>query len=388
MRIAGMPDYDADTLSRLAAQDAKIAQVFARHNYARIEPPIVEPADVFLEQSGEDTRRHLYVFDDAAGAELCLRPDLTIPACRMYLRSKPKTRTARLSYNGPAFRYDASNGQPNQYLQAGVECLGVTDAARSDAEVLALTLQAIEAAGLRRYRVQIGDLGLFFGLIDKLDLPQRWREQLKHQFWRPDYFRTLLLRLSKGSPQKRNALLSSVKGLNAKQAETAVTEILRNAGIPQTGGRSVSEITGRLMQQAWDAQTGGLSKQTVAVLDGFFKINGAPDVAVKQIRALAKSARVSLDDELAVFERRLELLRAQNIDTAAFRYAGQFGRTLEYYTGFVFDVTTARKSGALQIAGGGRYDRLLKRLGAARDIPAVGSAIRTEWLLAASRSRL
>ncbi len=386
MRIAGMPDYDADTLAQLAAQDVKIARVFARHNYIRIEPPIVEPADVFLEQSGEDTRRHLYVFDDAAGNELCLRPDLTIPACRMYLRGKQRAGAARLSYNGPAFRYDPT-GEPNQFLQAGVECLGMADAPRADAEVLALTLQAIEAAGLRRYNVQIGDLGLFFGLIDRLDLPPRWRAQLKHQFWRPDYFRALVTRLANGGTQTRNALVMRVGGLNEKQAQAAVAGILAGMSAPLTGGRSVAEIAERLMQQAWDAQTGGLSREIVSVLDAFFKINGAPDTAIRQIRDLAKSVKISLKPEIATFERRLELLRKQKIDTGKFQYAGQFGRTLEYYTGFVFDVTAMRKGDSLQIAGGGRYDRLLKRLGAARDIPAVGSAIRTEWLLAARGDR-
>ncbi|HAM46807.1 MAG TPA: ATP phosphoribosyltransferase regulatory subunit, partial [Alphaproteobacteria bacterium] len=81
-----MPDYDAAALAKLRAQDAEIAAVFDAHGYDFIEPPILEPADVFLEQSGEDIRRRIYAFNDASGQELCLRPELTIPACRMYLR--------------------------------------------------------------------------------------------------------------------------------------------------------------------------------------------------------------------------------------------------------------------------------------------------------------
>lgn len=387
MRIAGMPDYDANTLLRLAAQDGKIAAVFERHNYTRIEPPIIEPADVFVEQSGEDTRRHLYVFNDPAGRELCLRPDLTIPACRMYLRGAKSRGPARLSYNGPAFRLqETGSGQPHQFLQAGVECLGVADAAAADAEVLALTLQGIEAAGLGRYSVLIGDLGLFFGLIDRLELPQRWRERLKHQFWRPEYLRALLSRFGAKTAQP-SALLASLEGLAPKRAQAVVEDVLRMSGIPASGGRSIAEIAERLSQQAADAHAGGISPEIIGVINAFFKINGAPDAAVKQIRALAKSARISMHDEIGTFERRLKLLRAQNIDTDNFQYAGRFGRTLEYYTGFVFEVSASNTRGVTQIAGGGRYDRLLRRLGAPRDIRAVGSAIRTEWLLAATGGR-
>lgn len=388
MRIAGMPDYDTGTLARLGAQDAKIAPVFERHGYARIEPPVIEPADVFLEQSGEDIRRRLYVFNDPSGAELCLRPDLTIPACRMYLRGAHKRGPARLWYNGPAFRFQAGGEGlwPNQFLQTGVECLGVTDAAKADAEVLSLTLQAVAAAGLKNFEVHIGDLGLFFGLIDKLDIPARWRERLKHQFWRPDYFRTLLSRLAKGGAngaEQRGTFLATLNGLNARQVRASVEEMLRLSGISSTGGRSIDEIAARLMQQAADAQAGGLSQDIIDLLNGFFRVSGTPEAAVKKIRVLTKEARISLKDEIEVFEQRLELLRVQNIDTSKFRYAAQFGRTLEYYTGFVFELRAPRMGEHAQIAGGGRYDHLLKRLGAAREIPAVGSAIRTEWLLEA-----
>lgn len=387
MRLAGMPDYDTATLDRLGAQEARIAPVFERHGYARIEPPVIEPADVFLELSGEEIRRRLYVFNDPSGAELCLRPELTIPACRMYLRGRKKRGAARLWYNGPAFRFQPPGSvRPNQFLQAGVECLGAGDTVQADVEVLSLGLQAVQAAGLERFDVQIGDLGLFFGLIDKLDMPERWRQRLKQQFWRPEYFRTLLNRLAKGGANgagQRGVFLATLKGLNARQVHASVEEMLRLSGISSTGGRGIDEIAARLMQQVEDAQAGGLSPEVIGLLDGFFRISGAPEPAMRKIRALAGAARISLKDEIGAFEQRLELLRRQNIDTAKFHYVAQFGRSLEYYTGFVFELRAPQLGEHAQIAGGGRYDRLLKRLGAAREIPAVGCAIRTEWLLEA-----
>ena len=61
--------------------DAIVALIalFEREGYARIEPPVLQPADVFIDLSGEDIRRRMFVTQDAAGAELCLRPEYTIP---------------------------------------------------------------------------------------------------------------------------------------------------------------------------------------------------------------------------------------------------------------------------------------------------------------------
>ena len=66
-------------------------------------------------------------------------------------------------------------------------------------------------------------------------------------------------------------------------------------------------------------------------------------------------------------------------------FAARFGRNMEYYTGFVFELWSRDAEGAVQIAGGGRYDTLLEALGAKRAIPAIGCALRTERVLAARR---
>jgi len=66
-------------------------------------------------------------------------------------------------------------------------------------------------------------------------------------------------------------------------------------------------------------------------------------------------------------------------------FSVRFGRNLDYYTGFVFELWTRDAEGPVQVAGGGRYDTLLEQLGAKRSIPAIGVAIRTERVLAAQR---
>ena len=81
--------------------------------------------------------------------------------------------------------------------------------------------------------------------------------------------------------------------------------------------------------------------------------------------------------------RRFERLAKSGIDLGRATFATEFGRSLEYYSGLVFQIEVAGIDEA--IAGGGRYDGLLAYLGAPREVPAIGSAIHTERLLAAVR---
>src|ERR1700740_963047 len=113
---------------------------FAEAGYERSEPAILQPAEPFLDLSGEDIRKSLYLTTDATGEELCLRPDLTIPVARDYLASPQAGQAAGFSYLGAVFRYRW--GQQSEFLQAGIESFGRADRAAADAEMLALGLEA------------------------------------------------------------------------------------------------------------------------------------------------------------------------------------------------------------------------------------------------------
>ena len=123
---------------------------FAQAGYVRAEPAILQPAEPFLDLSGEDIRKSLYLTTDASGEELCLRPDLTIPVARDYLASGRAGQPAGFSYLGPVFRY--RGGRPSEFLQAGIESFGRQDRAAADAEMLALALEATSAFGVQRCR--------------------------------------------------------------------------------------------------------------------------------------------------------------------------------------------------------------------------------------------
>ncbi len=192
----------AETATRFEAletQAQRLTGVFTAAGYELVAPAIIQPAGLFLDVVGENLRGRTYVFSDPDGAELCLRPDLTVPACRLYLEREPAARDPRrFCYNGPAFRFqpqDAPSENPREFRQAGIENFASADAVGADAEVLALMCRAVAAAGLARFDLKLGDLGLFRALLDALALPRRWHDRLSHQFWRPEAFRAELKRL-------------------------------------------------------------------------------------------------------------------------------------------------------------------------------------------------
>src|SRR6516162_8819588 len=78
---------------------------YARAGYTQIEPPVLQPAEPFLDLSGEDIRRRMFLTSDPDGRELCLRPDLTIPVSRAYLASQRAGQPAGYSYLGTVFRH-------------------------------------------------------------------------------------------------------------------------------------------------------------------------------------------------------------------------------------------------------------------------------------------
>lgn len=381
-----------DMTSVPAARNAaalKARDVFERAACVPIEPAILQPAELFLDRSGEDIRRRLYLFNDPGGAELCLRPDLTIPACRHYLDNNGTGSSARYTYCGLAFRY-REDGGPSEFLQTGAEFFGHEDRAGADAEAMGLCIEAVCAAGLERFEIELGDLALFDALIDALDIPSAWAARLKRHFWRPDYFRELLRGLNNKSGDKdggaREGLFAALSAVEPERARVLIEDVLELAGIAPVGGRSVAEISERFLEQAAE-RASALPPAAVELIEAFLGVSAlAPEVPAI-LRKLTGAAGISIEPQIAAFEKRLELIGARGIDVSKARFDTGFGRKLEYYTGFVFELRAPGLDAGEHVAGGGRYDGLLKSLGAEKAISAVGCAINIGQLERALDSR-
>jgi ATP phosphoribosyltransferase regulatory subunit len=383
----------AHTSSSAASPGALLA-TFERAGYRRVTPAILQPAEPFLDLSGEDIRKRMYLTTDPDGRELCLRPDLTIPVSREYLASPVAGTAQGFCYLGPVFRYrragvsprhPGAGLEPGEFLQAGIESFGRSDKPAADAEMLALAMDTTAHYGLAAPDVRTGDIALFSALVAALDLAPAWRRRLVKDFNHKTSLAQDLDRLAISASHRRpeyQGVLAALAGSDPKAAHALVTDLLSIAGISAVGGRSVGEIADRFLEQAALGARTSLPSEIRMQIEKFLAIAGAPAAAAAQLRTFARDAKLVLDEALDQLERRTELLAARGIDLARVRFSTAFGRGFDYYTGFVFELHDPSTQVTGQLVAGGRYDGLLTRLGSPNPIPAIGFAAWIERLAA------
>jgi ATP phosphoribosyltransferase regulatory subunit len=347
--------------------------LFERDGYVRVEPPVLQPSDIFIDLSGEDIRRRLFVTEDADGHELCLRPDYTIPVCRLHLAEGSGT-PASYSYLGPVFRLRP--GETGEFLQAGVESIGRLDRGAADAEILGLALEALRQIGLATPAVMLGDMGLLGALLDALGLAPAAKRRVLRAIASGHGLDGLVEPDSGPGLTEHAGLLAAIEGQDPRAVRAFVEDVIAIAGISRVGGRSAGEIAERFLARAANP-SGALPDETRVLLRRYLAIAGDPDAAAAAARALARDAGLDLAAALDAFEERTGFMAAGGLDVSGFDFAADFARNLDYYTGFIFEIRDARRPDDPLVVGGGRYDRLLQHLGAPGPIPAVGCSV---WL--------
>ena len=151
-----------------------------------------------MERSGESFRRFIFSFNDQNGNELCLRPDLTIASCLKYLNDKTKG-TRKVFYSGQAFRKTLNRADPIIKNQIGFEIIGSKKEKEDDKRIIETSIKSLSKINYFSGSLTIGNVEIFKLLLNKLDIPKRWRLRLQRHFWRENYFNELLKRLETNS---------------------------------------------------------------------------------------------------------------------------------------------------------------------------------------------
>ena len=174
---SGTRDVLPDEMRELRMLTEALRGEFERAGYGEVYTPALE-YESELASAREEARPAYRLFDEQ-GQVLVLRSDMTIPIARVvatrYAQAEPPL---RFSYFAHAYRgVRPQRGQAREFLQAGIELIG-SAAPEGTAEALTLLCTSLGAAGLRDFRIGLGDASLYPGLLAALGVAADERERL------------------------------------------------------------------------------------------------------------------------------------------------------------------------------------------------------------------
>ena len=364
-----------------------LKNLFTENNFQYVDLPLVYNSELFYETSGEDIRRRMFSFTNNSGDEMCLRPDLTIPTCKHFLENINKFENGQLCYSGPVFRSSLTSTEQSLELnQSGIEIIYKDSSKISNYEkefqAINLAIETINQIGINDFSIRISSISLFNLFINSLDLPQRWKQRLLRHFYRRDYFDKLLNRISDGvgyDKERKSNIIRDVFG-DDKIVNEEIKDILLNEDQLKTGSRTIDEIASRFNLKSESVVSSKQGKEIQKVINEFLSLNGPIQSIDDQMNKFIN------DFDIQRFDVGLEMLNQLSsnlikISAKPIYFDCDFGHSIEFYDGIIFEITNDLNSDVL--ISGGRYDKLLNALEDKDQFSAVGFATNNNNILKA-----
>jgi histidyl-tRNA synthetase len=293
--------------------------------FAEYDAPVLEPLELYTAKSGPEIEGQLFSFTDKGGRQVALRPEMTPTVCRLVgAKASALKRPIKWFSIGEFYRYERmQKGRGRCFHQFNADIFG-EPGPEAEIELIALLIQCFGAFGLtdEDFHVRLSDRNLWFYYLGALGLDD-----------------------------------ARIRGV--------------------LGAVDRYEKYGDDAFKAYAEQFGGLEESLKARILGFLKINSlaAIEQAIGELAAPAGGVGAPADKLQARLADWKKLLGALDAMGLARFVTVDFGvvRGLAYYTGFVFEAFD-RKGELRALAGGGRYDDLVEKLGGPA-LPAVGFAI-------------
>lgn len=289
------------------------AHVFGFSEY---DAPVLESLDLYRAKSGEEIEGQLFSFTDKGGREVALRPEMTPTVCRMVgARANALKRPIKWFNIGEFYRYERmQKGRGRCFSQLNADIFG-EPGPEAEIELIALLVQCLCAFGLGEedFQIRLSDRNLWFYFLESLGFDER----------------------------RTRSLLGAIDKFD------------------------------RIGDDAFKVYTeefGPLDPRVRERILDFLKIKSQGELE----RAVSAAGGGRLEARLADWRQLLGGLEAMGIGRFIAVDLGVV-RGLAYYTGFVFEAFD-RKGELRALAGGGRYDDLVEKLGGPA-LPAVGFAI-------------
>lgn len=315
--LPGFREFYPDALARRSYVFAQWRRAALAYGFNEYDAPVLEPLELYKRKSGEEIESQLFAFTDKGGREVALRPEMTPTVCRLVgSKANALKRPIKWFSIGEFYRYErAQKGRERAFYQYNCDVFGEAGP-EAEVELIALLVESIRGFGLSEedFFVRLSDRNLWFYYLAALGLDE---DRIRAMLTAVDKVEKMGDEAFRGYAETfgglDEGLKEKVKAFLAVKSLARLEEVL--AGVADEG-----RIAARLGE--WRTVLGGLE-------------------------AMGLGKFVEVD----------------------------FGvvRGLAYYTGFVFEAFD-RKGELRAIAGGGRYDDLVQKLGGPA-LPAVGFAI-------------
>ena len=178
-RPRGTRDFLFNEMKERKCVESTMRQIFETYGYGEIKTPIFEELSLFTTKSGEGIKDQIYHFQDKGGRDLALRPELTAPVARMYIKELQKTpKPVKMYYFGSCFRYERPQaGRFRQFWQFGCELIGGKSPG-SEAEVISMAAHCLEELGLKDFEIHIGNLGILRNILNDANIMGDMQDQV------------------------------------------------------------------------------------------------------------------------------------------------------------------------------------------------------------------
>ncbi|AZS13167.1 ATP phosphoribosyltransferase regulatory subunit [Paenibacillus lutimineralis] len=228
---AGVRDYLPFAVEKLREIERRVLDCMAGWGYCQIMTPTMEYYDTVGVASSTSDQK-LFKLLNNRGTTMVLRSDMTTPIARVVsslLKEEPLP--LRLSYHANVFRsIEEEAGKEAEFYQTGVELVG-DNSAEADAEVVALAVASLQAAGVSSFKIALGHVGFLNGLLEEA-IPGREdvQQELKARLLRRDFvgYREILARLDLSAGQ-RDELAGILKLRGGKEVCREALELSNNS---------------------------------------------------------------------------------------------------------------------------------------------------------------
>ena len=335
-------------------------KILKSKGFNNIELDNIIESKYVLKRSGGGYRQFLFSFYDQNQKEWSLVPDLSVSSAVKFIHNKINTKT-KWFYTGEAYRKQNKNYNAPIINQTGFEIFASSDKIKDDNEIIQTSIEIFKKSKFKKGELNLSNIEIFNALIVRLSLALRWKDRIKRHFCREAYFNQLLKKLSSDTDINFAEL----------EKDKKIAEKLRKQN-PNTlySGRTLKDILERFDLKNFKEPRSRVDKKSVKIIKNYLKISCPIDKAPETLNKFFKKNKLNLfisDDYFPVVKsinRKIKINFSSNIN-----------RSLEYYSGMVFNITVNKKGKQFPLLSGGRYDGLLKNLGSKKNTTAVGAAI-------------